>query len=208
MPPRRCPGTKTPRSARRRAGNALCVAAVRPAVTRSRLLLGVASVLAGSAALFVVLGATVNLLLAAAAVPFGVAAYFLWSHATGRLAARVSWIPVDDAARARAQRRRRRAAERRRGADPTAGAWAGRTDRGAADGDRDGRRATGAAADDERGMDRQTALRTLGLRPGADQAAVRRAYRDRAKAVHPDAEDGDERAFRRVTAAYERLRER
>lgn len=182
----------------------MCVAAVRPAVTRSRLLLGVASVLAGSAALFVVLGATVNLLLVAAAVPFVVAAYFLWSHATGRLAARVSWIPVDDADRARARRRRRRAAERRRGAD----SWAGRADRGAVDGDPDGRRATGAPADDERGMDRHTALRTLGLRPGADQAAVRRAYRERAKAVHPDAEDGDERTFRRVTAAYERLRER
>jgi hypothetical protein len=56
--------------------------------------------------------------------------------------------------------------------------------------------------------DRQTAREayaTLGLEPGADQAAIRDAYRDRIKAVHPDTEGGDEAAFRNVRAAYERL---
>ena len=39
----------------------------------------------------------------------------------------------------------------------------------------------------------------------ADDATIRAAYRDRVKVVHPDAPDGDEAAFKRVTAAYERL---
>lgn len=45
------------------------------------------------------------------------------------------------------------------------------------------------------------AFAELGLDPGADEATVRRAYRDRAKEVHPDA-GGDEDAFKRVQEAY------
>jgi curved DNA-binding protein CbpA len=37
---------------------------------------------------------------------------------------------------------------------------------------------------------------------------VRAAYRERVKEVHPDTEGGDEEAFKRVTRAYETLRER
>ncbi|MDZ7701457.1 MAG: J domain-containing protein [Halobacteriales archaeon] len=55
-------------------------------------------------------------------------------------------------------------------------------------------------------MDRDEALSTLDLPPGADERAIRRAYRTRVKAVHPDAADGgDEDEFRRVRAAYEQL---
>jgi curved DNA-binding protein CbpA len=34
---------------------------------------------------------------------------------------------------------------------------------------------------------------------------VRRAYREKVKQVHPDAEGGSEDAFKRVNEAYERL---
>jgi curved DNA-binding protein CbpA len=50
------------------------------------------------------------------------------------------------------------------------------------------------------------AYRTLGLEQGADQDAVRRAYREQIKEVHPD-RGGDEAEFRRIKRAYERLRE-
>ena len=49
------------------------------------------------------------------------------------------------------------------------------------------------------------AFDVLGLSPGADEAAVRRAYRRRVKAVHPD-HGGDEREFRRLQAAYDAAR--
>jgi curved DNA-binding protein CbpA len=45
----------------------------------------------------------------------------------------------------------------------------------------------------------------LGVEPEADASTIRRAYRERAKETHPDTEDGDEAAFKRVNAAYERL---
>lgn len=51
------------------------------------------------------------------------------------------------------------------------------------------------------------AYRVLGVEPGADQAAIRAAYRDRIKRAHPDTSTGDEETFRRVRAAYDRLRE-
>jgi hypothetical protein len=49
------------------------------------------------------------------------------------------------------------------------------------------------------------AYRTLGLDPGADESSIKRAYREKVKQVHPDADGGDEEAFKEVTAAYERL---
>jgi curved DNA-binding protein CbpA len=52
------------------------------------------------------------------------------------------------------------------------------------------------------------AYRTLGLDPGTDEAAVRAAYRQRVKEVHPDRPSGDEDEFKRVTRAYERLTDR
>lgn len=49
------------------------------------------------------------------------------------------------------------------------------------------------------------AYEVLGLPSGADEAAVRRAYRRRVKEVHPD-HGGDEREFQRVQAAYDAAR--
>ena len=49
------------------------------------------------------------------------------------------------------------------------------------------------------------AFDVLGLSRGADEAAVRRAYRRRVKEVHPD-HGGDEEEFRRVQEAYDTAR--
>ena len=59
----------------------------------------------------------------------------------------------------------------------------------------------------ERGPTVAEAYETLGLEPGADPEAVRRAYRERVKETHPD-RGGDPGAFIRVREAYERLCER
>ena len=154
-------------------------------VTRSGLLLAVAAILAGVAALFVVLGTVFNVLLVAVALPFGVAAYFLWSHATGRLQGRL-------------RHRVNRGSVDGHGTAPHASAG----QRTAAAGRKDRWPPTG---EPEPSMDRADALAALDLAPGVDQPTIRRAYRDRVKTVHPDAEGGDEDEFRRVRAAYERL---
>jgi curved DNA-binding protein CbpA len=55
-------------------------------------------------------------------------------------------------------------------------------------------------------MPASEAYDALGVSPDASQEAVRDAYRDRVKEVHPDS-GGDEEAFKRVNRAYETLRE-
>jgi hypothetical protein len=50
------------------------------------------------------------------------------------------------------------------------------------------------------------AYRRLGIDPGADEATVKRAYREKVKEVHPD-RGGDEETFKKVTEAYETLTE-
>lgn len=93
---------------------------------------------------------------------------------------------------------------RRRGAGRGGGAQGTGSDDGRTNGrdwwrrDRDGIGARPTVAE---------AYETLGLEPGADLAAVRRAYRERAKETHPDL-GGDPEAFIEVREAYERLRER
>jgi hypothetical protein len=75
-----------------------------------------------------------------------------------------------------------------------------------------GERTTGANAVDEReraDRDRaatKAAYAILGLPAGADTEAVRRAYRERVKEVHPD-HGGDEAAFKRVRDAYDTARQ-
>ena len=72
--------------------------------------------------------------------------------------------------------------------------------------ERSGRhRARRSRRDGRGGLAAGEAYDTLGLEPGADQAAIRDAYRERIKEVHPDTEGGDEAAFRRVREAYERF---
>ncbi|WP_435176000.1 DnaJ domain-containing protein [Halorussus sp. AFM4] len=175
-----------------------------------RLLFGLAAVLAGIATLEFVLAFVYTPALFAVAVPFGVAAYLVWYHASGRLRERVE---------------RGRAGSYRRAETETGGFGAGPresfTGRRGFDGDArarqaGGRRAAGARAGRaggartvrDSGPSAAEAYRVLGLDPDADDEAVRRAYRERVKTVHPDRESGDEEEFKRVKEAYERLRDR
>jgi ferredoxin len=50
----------------------------------------------------------------------------------------------------------------------------------------------------------QSPYEVLGVDPDADEAAIRRAYRERAKDAHPD-QGGSRREFQLVRAAYEEL---
>jgi DnaJ-domain-containing protein 1 len=165
-------------------------------VNRARFLLGLASVLAGTTVLLGVLGVVYNPFILVLAVPFGVGTYMIWADATGRIEAR---------ARARRSRRERT----RRSREPPGRASRRRAGRGPR------RRATGANSTRARerryaptvddGPTTEEARRVLGVGPDAEEAEIKRAYRERAKEVHPDQAGGDEEAFKRVTEAYERL---
>lgn len=159
---------------------------------RDRLVLYLAAVFAGLTVLLAVVSLAKQPFLLVLAVPFAATTYFLWSHATGRLAERTR-------RRARQERTRTRAAS---DAGPRA------------DGDRFGertrRRAQQTAGGQQTrstapGPTRAEAYRTLDLEPGASSDAVRRAYRQKVKEVHPDTDSGDEESFRRVNRAYETL---
>jgi hypothetical protein len=67
-----------------------------------------------------------------------------------------------------------------------------------------------ASGDGIRSRDELRALELLGLSPDADFDAVKRAWRARAKEVHPDVKPGDEeaaKAFQALQLAYEVLRQ-
>ncbi len=156
----------------------------------------------GLTALLLVAGVVVSPVLLAVAVPFGILAYFLWYHASGRLHDRVQReaARAGPGERARA-RQRARAAEHRRSAYRSAGATDGGFGRGAATGAGDPRDRAPPAS----GMTQREAYETLGLDPTADSEAIRATYRKQAKRLHPDGEDGDEDAFKKLNKAYELL---
>ena len=167
--------------------------------TGSRLLLGVAAVLAGTSVLLAVFGFVYNPVLLLAALPFGAATYFLWSSATGRLDARM---------RERAGTRRAANAA----GEPTAGPRGPRVDGqgpahggGAWAGPGAGSARGRPAPPDGSGPSRTAAASVLGVDPDAAEAEVRRAFREKAREVHPDAPGGDEAEFKRLRTAYERL---
>ena len=175
------------------------------------VIVGMMATFVGLTALLVVAGVVIHPILLAVAVPFGVVAYLLWYHASGRLRDRVRREAerADPTERERA-RRRAEAAGNRRDAYRTAGVDAGGP-RGA-NGAGDPRGANGAGDPRDRaptagGMSEREAYETLGLDPGADRDAIRSTYRERAKRLHPDGDDGDEEAFKRLTRAYEALTE-
>lgn len=67
-----------------------------------------------------------------------------------------------------------------------------------------------SAGDGSRSADEMRALELLGLEADADFAAIKQAYRLRAKEVHPDVKPGDEeaaRSFQALQLAYEVLRQ-
>lgn len=199
-------------------------------------------VLAGAAA------ASGNWFAIVPAVLFALTAYFMWYHASGRLADRV-YRSVEGAATGggtggagtaggagrgqtdgHARRERRTAAADGRGGfggGPRAD-WerpgaesrervrqeqarrrAARRERAREHARRvgGGGRRRRTRADVEAGMTAREAAEVLGVAPDADAEAVRSAYRDRIKEVHPDTDGGDEDQFKRVRDAYERLQE-
>jgi hypothetical protein len=182
-------------------------------VQQDRLLFGLAAVLAGIAVLEFVLAFVYSPALLAIAVPFGAAAYLIWYQASGRLRERVESGRAGSYRRAEAETGgfgagpresfssrsgfRQRAEERR--------ARAGGAQTGGA---RAGGGASGARTVRNSGPTPAEAYRVLGLDADADSEAVRRAYRQKVKSVHPDRESGDEDEFKRVNEAYEVLNER
>lgn len=190
---------------------------------------------AGVTVTLVAVGFAVNPFLLLLAAPFGLATYLLWRTIQEDLGVRPGRVTAREAAERRRDAERDpfdSLFERgpgpstdstfERGADPWADPRADpqsgpRNGDGGADADAGGRRrrkrATGGAnrrrarrsAATSPGLSREEAYRALGLAPGADAAEVRRAYREKVKRVHPDADTGDEEAFKRVTRAYEIL---
>jgi hypothetical protein len=68
----------------------------------------------------------------------------------------------------------------------------------------------GGSGDGSRSADEMRALEVLGLEADADVEAVKKAFRAKAKEVHPDVKPGDEaaaKAFHAVQLAYEILRQ-
>lgn len=181
-------------------------------MTNRAIIVGLAATFIGLTALLAVAGVVVSPVLLVLAVPFGVVAYFLWYHASGRLRDRVR----REAARAgptehRRARQRARAAEHRRSAHRSTGAG-GATDGGfGANGAASGFGGRGPRDPRDRapstsGMTEREAYETLGLDRTAGQDAIRSTYRKRAKRLHPDGEEGDEAAFKELTEAYELLK--
>ena len=183
-------------------------------MNRTWFLLGLAAVLAGIAVLQFVLGFVYSPALFAVAVPFAAAAYLIWYHASGRLREKVESGRAGSYRRAETDRGGFGAGPRdsfsgRRGgfgARDGRGGPGGRGTRGTRSGGRTARGSPTARVDS--GPSVAEAYRTLGLDADADAEAVRRAYRERVKSVHPDREGGDEEEFLRVKKAYERLNER
>jgi hypothetical protein len=142
---------------------------------------------------------------------FGAATYFFWYHATGRIATGI-YDRVERQARVNSN------ANANGGGRGGAGFGAGPRE----DWERPGgeerwervrearqrrrtRAETGTAPRTTDGPSPGEARRILGVDSGADQAAIKRAYRERVKETHPDTEGGDEERFKKVNRAYERL---
>ncbi|MFC6613965.1 J domain-containing protein [Halopenitus salinus] len=185
-----------------------------------KLVVGLAATFIGLTVVLAVAGLVVHPILVFVAVPFGLAAYLLWLHASGRLADRVRTRRTSSGrtrgrrsagdGRAREYERTRASARRNReaafdGARGTAGGRGGTRSGGA--GTHAGARTDRASAAADPAPTRREAAETLGVDPEADQETVRAAYRERAKTLHPDADGGDEAAFKELTRAYDRLRE-
>ncbi|MFC7046592.1 J domain-containing protein [Halobacteriaceae archaeon GCM10025711] len=147
--------------------------------------------LRGLAAVMFLLGVLYSPVAWGVALPFAIAAYILWYQASGRL-------------RERARRREpgdRRTTGRRANQGAARSRWSQTRDAGSRRTGRDWRSTT----ERNRPNDAE-AHRILGVDRDASQSEIRRAYRDRVKQVHPDRDDGDEAAFKQVTAAYDRLK--
>jgi hypothetical protein len=181
-------------------------------VSRATLLVGLSAVFAGLAAVLGILTVVrANPFVLILAAPFAFLAYVFWYQGTGKLAEQARRRSGPEyqrsrdagfgagARRAAEESRRRREARQRYEARERRGRRNSRRARGG------GRR--GFAPQPSSGPSEREAYEILDLDPDAGEDRVRRAYREKVKEVHPDAEGGDEERFKRVTAAYDRLTE-
>lgn len=177
-------------------------------MVRDTVGLALAGVLAGLAATLFVASVAVQPFLVVAAIPFAAGAYLVWQASIGEYAAR--GVSASEASRARA--RRAREANDRAASDGHGGTTAGERQRSRND---ERTRAAGrrraSGRERVRGetdtLARREAARVLGVDADAEPAAVRSAYRERVKEVHPDTDGGDAETFQKVNDAYERLQE-
>ncbi|HMB51602.1 MAG TPA: J domain-containing protein [Natronoarchaeum rubrum] len=178
---------------------------------RSPLLMALAGVFGVMAVLQFVLALRFSLFFLTIAAAFGLASYLVWYHASGRMADRVRQRAAAGEYERREQSRggfgagpREQRFRDARG--PFAGArrggeGGGRRRRGGPRGQR-ARNGSQAVAE---GPTPAEAARVLGVTPDADQARIKKAYRQKVKSVHPDTDEGSEEAFKRVNRAYETL---
>ena len=177
-----------------------------------------AALFAGMTVVLAVLGVVYNLLILVPAVLLAGVTYVFWSHGTGRMAARFyRRVEQRAASGTGGDQRRQRGRGQRVGTGARAGRggfgagpreeWTGpRSEQSAGQrGRRRQRQRRRRAPTGTDGPSRGEALQTLGLDPDADQDAIKAAYREKVKEVHPDTESGDEERFKEVNKAYERL---
>lgn len=169
-------------------------------VHRRRLVQGLTATFGGMSLLLALVGVAINPAVLVLALVFGVVTALLWYHASGRLASRVY---------RRVERRAAGAGHAKTRGGVGAGpkdTWRGphrrRSTAGRARGGGVGREAEERQAGS---APPRQAYEILGLEPGADEAAIRRAYREQIKEVHPDTDGGTEAAFKRVRHAYDLL---
>lgn len=142
------------------------------------------------------------------ALLFGTVAYFMWYQASGRLAQRV-YRAVENQARhddGRTERggfgagpRESRSERARRGG------FSGRRRRRKTRRQRERTGRNQASVVNQSTVTTTQAYDILDVEPGVEESAIKRAYREKVKEVHPDTDTGSEEAFKRVNEAYERL---
>lgn len=182
-----------------------------------RLITGVAGVFAAFAVVLTVVAIAGSPVALPVALAFAVAAALMYDQLSGRMAARV-YRRVERRARANAGGGRARVDGQPRGRGHSTSAGAG--PREAWEPPRGGQRARDAARGVGRTRRRTDARRkpdpgpspadlaaydTLGVEPDADDEAVRAAYRERVKEVHPDSPEGNRERFKAVQDAYEQV---
>ena len=174
-----------------------------------RITRGVAVVFGVLTAVLTVVGLLSSPAVLFLAAMFGASTYLMYYHLSGKMAASV-YQRVEQRAATDGRGPRRSDGRGGFGAEPRE-EWTPPRDQQRRRA-RQARRERGRARQQARQRTRQStgptpteAYDRLGLDPSADQSAVKQAYRERVKEVHPDTDSGSEREFKRVQAAYETL---
>lgn len=185
----------------------------RGTVERNRLVMVLASVFAGLAVVVALAAIVHQPFIVILALLFGSVAYFMWYQASGRLAQRV-YRAVENQARpndGRTERGGFGAGPRESRRQRTRRAGFGGGQRQASNArhhdrhDRERRGKTPPGTVSQSSLTRAQAYDILDVDPSVEEPAIKQAYREKVKDVHPDTENGSEEAFKRVNEAYEQL---